>query len=132
MEITHEEVVKLKPGRYMMIDGRPCEIKNMETSKPGKHGHAKCRITGIDVLTGSKKQAIYTTHDKVEVPIIEKKTAQVLSVADHKAQVMDMQTYETFEAEIPEEFRGKVEPNKEIIYWELMGVRVIKQVKSGE
>jgi translation initiation factor 5A len=136
MEVKYEEVSSLKPGRYMMMDGRPCEIVNMDWSAPGKHGHAKYRVTGLDILTGSKKMAVYTSHDKVEVPIIEKKTAQVLSVTLDTAQVMDMQTYETFDVKVPEEFKAQVVPNGQVVYWDIMGTKVIKQIRgtggSGE
>lgn len=129
MQIKHEEVGSLKKGRYMIIDSRPCEIVSMERSAPGKHGHAKYRITGIDLITGAKKQGVYTGHDRVEVPIVEKKSASVLSVTEDKAQIMDMTTYETIEVDIPDEFKGKIEPNAEIIYWNILGTKIIKQVK---
>ena len=132
MEFKYEEVSSLKPGRYMMMDGRPCEIVSMDWSAPGKHGHAKYRVAAIDMLTGSKKMAVYTSHDKVEVPIIEKKTAQVLSVAQDTAQVMDMQTYETFEVIVPPEFKEQVTPNSEVMFWEIMDQRIIKQVKKAQ
>src|SRR3989344_2362383 len=131
MELRHEEVSSLKNGRYIMMDGRPCEIVNMDWSAPGKHGHAKYRVTGIDILTGSKHMSVYTSHDAVEVPIIEKKVGQVLAVTGDKAQLMDMTTYETFDATVPEEFKGKVLPNAEVTFWEIMDQKVIKQVKSG-
>jgi len=131
MDVKYEEVSSLKTGRYMMMDGRPCEIVNMDWSAPGKHGHAKYRVTGIDMLTGGKKMAVYTSHDKVEVPIIEKKTAQVLSVAEDKAQVMDMQTYETFDVLVPAEFKDKLVPNAEVVFWEILDQRIIKQVKGA-
>jgi len=38
---------------------------------------------------------------------------------------MDMETYETFELEIPEEFKGKLEVGKEIQYIEALGKRKI-------
>lgn len=129
MEIRHEEAGQLKSGRYMMMGGEAAEIVNIEKSAPGKHGHAKFRITSIGLLTGTKKQEIYTGHDSVEVPIIEKKTAQVLSASETTAQAMDMQTYETFEVDIPEEFRGKIEPNQEITFWAIQDKKIIKQVR---
>ncbi|MGB9675297.1 MAG: translation initiation factor IF-5A [Candidatus Nanoarchaeia archaeon] len=132
MEVRYEEVSSLKPGRYIMMDGRPCEIVGMDWSAPGKHGHAKYRVTAIDLLTGSKKMYVYTSHDKVEVPIIEKKSAQVLNVIGDKAQIMDTETYETFEAEIAQELKGQIQPNYTVVYWDLMGVKVIKQIKSKE
>ena len=129
MDIVHKEVGSLKKGSYMIIDDKACQIVSMERSAPGKHGHAKYRITGLDLITGQKRQGLYTGHDKVKVPIVEKKTAQVLSVSDNIAQIMDMVSYETFDVEIPDEFKGKIEPNSEVIYWDIMGTKVIKQLK---
>ncbi len=68
-------------------------------------------------------------HDKVEAPIIEKKTAQILSIAGNTASVMDMESYETFDLEIPEELKGEVAEGKEVLYWTLMGTKIMKQVK---
>ncbi len=132
MDIKHEELGKLKVGRYMIMDDRPCEITKMERSSPGKHGHAKYRVTGADLITRSKKQGIWGGHDKVQVPIIEKKTAQVLSVSEDSAQLMDFESYETFETKIPEEFKEQIIPNAHVMYWVIMDVKVIKGVKSGE
>jgi len=69
-------------------------------------------------------------HDRVEVPIIEKKTAQVLSVTGNTANVMDTETYETFEMDIPEELREEVKEGTSVLYWVLMGIKVMKQIKA--
>ena len=69
-------------------------------------------------------------HDRVEAPIIEKKSAQVLSIVGDKANVMDTESYETFEMDIPEELKTEVKEGTEVLYWILMGSKVIKQVKS--
>jgi len=70
-------------------------------------------------------------HDNVEVPIIEKKSAQVLSIANNVANVMDEETFETFDLEIPEELKATVVPNCKILYWTILGQRVMKQLKGG-
>ena len=132
MEVRLEEISKLKPGRYMMMDNCVCEIVSMDKSAPGKHGHAKYRVTGIDILTGNKKQGLYSGHDKVGVPIIEKKNAQVLSVSGDKAQLMDLESYETFDADVPDDFKGKLAVNQTVLYWVISGKKVIKQIKSSE
>jgi translation initiation factor 5A len=130
MEVNYEDASAIRPGRYMIIDGRPVEVVAIDKSSPGKHGHAKLRITGVDLLTGNKKQAVYTSHDKVEVPMIEKKNAQVLNVMVDKAQLMDLETYETFEASIPEEFKGKLKPDQQVTFWTILDQKIIKQVKG--
>lgn len=119
----------LKKGDTIIIDGAPCKITDTATSRPGKHGHAKVNLTAVGLLDDKKRNLVMPGHDRVEVPIIEKKSAQVLSITDEKAHVMDMETYETFDMEIPEELKGNVKEGVEVLYWLVMGIRVMKQVK---
>ena len=57
-----EEAHHVKKGSYVMLKGCPCKIVDVKTSKTGKHGHAKCNITGIDVLTGKKCNEVHPGH----------------------------------------------------------------------
>ena len=84
-------VGSLKKGDTIIIDGIPCKITDTTTSRPGKHGHAKVNMMASGILDGKKRNLIMPGHDKVEAPIIEKKTAQVLSVSGNKANEMDME-----------------------------------------
>lgn len=122
------DVGGLKKGDTIIIDDAPCKVTEVSVSRPGKHGHAKMNMMAVGILDGKKRNLVLPGHDKVEAPIIEKKSAQILSVAGNKANVMDTATYETFEMEIPEELKG-VKEGVEVLYWEVMGVKVMKQVK---
>ncbi|MHC1599372.1 MAG: translation initiation factor IF-5A [Candidatus Methanospirareceae archaeon] len=110
------EVRMLKEGKYVIIDDEPCTIMSITTSKPGKHGAAKARMEGIGVFDSQKRTAVQPVTAKVYVPIIERKSGQVLSVMDETAQIMDLEDYSTIELKIPEELRekGRIEPAKEI------------------
>jgi translation initiation factor 5A len=120
----------LKKGDTIIIDGAPCKITDTATSRPGKHGHAKVNLTATGLLDGKKRNVVMPGHDRVEVPIIEKKSAQVLSVSGTVANVMDTETYETFEMDIPEEMQADVKEGVEVLYWTMMGAKVMKQVKN--
>ena len=122
-------VGSLKKGSYVVLEGAACIVQDTQTSRPGKHGHAKVNLTAVGILDGKKRNIVMPGHDKVEAPIIEKKNAQILSVSGNKANVMDADTYETFEMDIPEELQGQVKEGTEVLYWELMGLKVMKQVK---
>ncbi|MBW2970145.1 translation initiation factor IF-5A, partial [Candidatus Woesearchaeota archaeon] len=121
----------IKEGSYILIDGAACKVASSETSKSGKHGHAKVRIVAIGLMDNKKREVVMPAHDNVEVPIIEKKSAQVLSVAGDTANVMDEESYETFDLKIPEELKETVVPNCKILYWTIMGEKVMKQIKGG-
>ncbi len=123
-------VGSLNKGDTIIIDEAPCKITDLATSRPGKHGHAKVNLTAVGIMDGKKRNIVMPGHDKVETPIIEKKTAQILSASGNTAQVMDMETYETFEMEIPEELQGQVKERAEVLYWIIMGSKVMKQIKS--
>ena len=122
-------VGSLKKGDTIIIDGAACKITETSTSRPGKHGHAKVNMMAVGMLDGKKRNLVMPGHDKVEAPVVEKKNAQVLSVAGKIASVMDSESYETFDIEIPEELKDEVHEGSEILYWVLMGIKVIKQVK---
>ncbi len=121
----------IKEGSFILIDGVACKVVNMDTSKSGKHGHAKVRIVAIGLLDEKKREVVMPGHDNVEVPIIEKRTAQVLSIVGDKANVMDAETFETFDMAIPAEMKGQVVEGCQVLYWIVMGEKVMKQVKSG-
>jgi len=119
------EVRTLKVNRYMIIDEEPCKIMSISTSKPGKHGEAKARIEAVGIFDGQKRSVVHPVKHKVGVPIIDKRTAQVLSIMGDNVQLMDMATYETFEMPIPEEFKGQLAPGSEISYLEALGRKKI-------
>lgn len=122
-------VGSLKKGDTIIIDGAPCKVTDTATSRPGKHGHAKVNMMAVGLLDGKKRNIVMPGHDRVEAPIIEKKNAQVLSINGNMANVMDAETYETFDLEIPEELKAEVAEGKEVLYWTLMGTKVLRQVK---
>ena len=130
MTIKQQEISELKVGSYIMMDGAPCKISKMDRSAPGKHGHAKYRLEAIGILDSRKRTTIMSGHNKVQVPIIEKKDAQVLSISGDKAQVMDLETYETFDLAVPQELKGQVKANQKVLYWDVVGTKVLKQIKG--
>jgi translation initiation factor 5A len=120
------EVRTLKVNRYVIIDDEPCKIVSISTSKPGKHGEAKARIEAIGVFDGQKRSIVHPVKHKVHIPIIDKRSAQVLSlVGDRAVQLMDLETYETFEMPIPDEFKDQLQPGNEIQYLQALGRKKI-------
>ena len=125
--MTHAS--SLQKGSYVMVDGAACRVVDVQISRPGKHGHAKVRLSAVGLVDNKKRITIMPGHDNVDVPIIEKKTAQVLSVQTDSANVMDLETFETFDIKIPEEFKGKVIEGGSVLYWTILEDKIIKQIK---
>ena len=127
--ITANNVQK---GNFIIMDGAACRVVDVEISKPGKHGHSKVRISAVGLIDEKKRIVVMPGHDNIEVPIIEKRNAQVLSLHGDSANVMDSETYETFDLKIPEEFKSQVVEGSSVLYWTILNERVIKQIKGKE
>ncbi|HLE54905.1 MAG TPA: translation initiation factor IF-5A [Thermoplasmata archaeon] len=123
MSWEQAEMRELKVGRYVVIDEEPCKIISIQMSKPGKHGEAKARLEAIGIFDGQKRSVVHPVTHKVRVPMIDKRKAQVLSIHENKAQLMDLETYATFELEVPEELRGSLQAGQESMYLETLGRR---------
>lgn len=124
------DVGSLQKGSFVVIDGAACKIVDTQVSKSGKHGHAKVRFEAIGLIDNKKRDIVLPAHDNIEVPIIEKKSAQVLSINGDNANVMDSETFETFDMKIPEELKGQVVEGCNILYWIILDEKVMKQLKG--
>ena len=111
-----KEIRELKVGRYVNIDDEPCKILSISTSKPGKHGSAKANIDAASIFTGAKKSLVGPVSTKVQVPLIDKRKAQVLSVQGDEVQIMDLETYENITMAINPDHECSLEPCAEILY----------------
>lgn len=120
----------LQKGNYIVVEGVACKVFSTQTSRPGKHGHAKVRMEAVGLIDGKKRVVVAPGHDNVEVPIVEKKNAQILSIQGDTANVMDSETYETFDLKIPEELNGSVVEGGNVLYWIILEDKVMKQVKG--
>ena len=125
-------VGSLKPGSYVLIEGEACVVKDTQTGKSGKHGHAKTRMVAVGILDEKKRDIVMPSQESIEVPIIEKKNAQVLSIVEGRANVMDVTSYETFDLDIPEDLKGTLQAGMQVLYWIILDKRVLKQIKGGE
>ena len=122
-----------KEGSYILIDGEACRIVEYDKSKPGKHGAAKARVVGIGVFDNVKRSLVLPVSTNVEVPLIEKKSGQVVSISPTNVQLMDLETFETFDAPLPtdEEIKAKLNSGVEVEYWQVMGRTKIMRAKGG-
>jgi translation initiation factor 5A len=123
MAKEQKQVRELQEGSYVMMEESPCKINSYSTAKPGKHGSAKARIEARGVFDGKKRSLSQPVDAKVWVPIIERKQGQVVSVSGEDAQVMDLDTYETFTMRVPED--EEFESDDEIEYLEYEGQRKV-------
>jgi translation initiation factor 5A len=125
------DVGSLRVGSYIIIDDAPCKIVSYSKSKPGKHGAAKARIVAISVFDETKKTIVKPVSAQVDVPLIEKKTGQVIALLPAVVQLMDLETYEMTEAPYPddEDLKNKLASGVEVEYWQILGRTRITRTK---
>ncbi len=125
------ELGALRVGSYVVVDGEPCRIVGYAKSKPGKHGSAKARIVAIGVFDEAKRTFVKPVDAQVDVPLIEKRGGQVIALMPAAIQVMDLETYEIFEAPLPEEeIRSELASGVEVEYWRILGRVRIMRIKG--
>ncbi|MFY9637680.1 MAG: translation initiation factor IF-5A [Methanobacterium sp.] len=124
------EVKTLKVGKYVIIDGEASKITSIQTSSPGKHGAAKARVEAMGIFDNQKRNFVKPVDSKCDVPMIDKRLGQVLALMGDDVQLMDLETYETFEIPIPDELKGKLNEGSEVDYIMAMGKKKVMRIKS--
>ncbi len=119
-----------KSGTTLLWDGVPCVVKSNDQSKTGKHGSMKCRMEVVGIFDKKKRIGVIPGGENLEVPLVEKKRAQILSVSEDSASVMDLENFETLELPFDEELNGKLAVEQQVEYWDVEGKRVIMRLLS--
>ncbi|MFN7990914.1 MAG: translation initiation factor IF-5A [Candidatus Micrarchaeia archaeon] len=120
---------ELRVGGYVLIEDIPCKIVDIESSKPGKHGAAKMRITAIGIFEGNKKTLLTPGDADVESPIIDRKNVTILSVSGSSVQVMDQNSNEVYDLDLPSELAAAAAPGKEAEVLEAMGRKKMERIR---
>jgi translation initiation factor 5A len=122
-----------------MIDEEPCQIKSTERSKSGKHGHAKVRVVCVGLFDNNKRSLTFPSGSMVNIPEIFKGSAQINFIEDASINIMDLESYESFDVDWPqdEELTKKLkefqaQPDKistaQVDYWQLAGKTLLNRV----
>nr|MDO8119175.1 translation initiation factor IF-5A [Candidatus Sigynarchaeota archaeon] len=131
MSVTRKDANQLKKGHYFLLDG---EVHRVITeplhSKSGKHGHAKMRVDSENIFTGKKTSSTFPADTSLEIPNIEKRTAQITHVEGEVIGLMDSESFESFDTTMPpeEELRTKIVADSNVEYWIIMDKKKIVRV----
>ena len=128
-ETKPEEIKKCREGGFIVIDDAPCKVTDLKISKPGKHGEAKARLEAVGIFDNQKRIIVKPADHRMKIPIINKKSAQVVSINGNHVQLMDTEDYSMFETEIPDELKDGISEGKEVIIWRYGNNVLIKGLK---
>jgi len=127
--MTKKPIKNLKKGDFVLIDGAPCKVESVSTSVSGKHGAAKTRVEAVGLFDKRRRSIVKPADEEVDVPLLLRKKAQVLAIIGDRVQLMDLETYETFELDIPESKKDRLQEGEETVYYEIMGTRTLEDLK---
>jgi len=83
------EAGQIKKGGHMMIKGKPCKVLSISVSKTGKHGHAKCNFTAVDIFTGKKLEDMIPSTHGTTVPIVNRSDWEIIDIDGDELTLMD-------------------------------------------
>jgi hypothetical protein len=72
-DMTPIQASQLRKNDIVVLKGKPCRLVEINTSKPGKHGHSKIHFVGLDIFTGKKLEDLSPSSKNMMLPKIVKK-----------------------------------------------------------
>lgn len=117
------EAGQIKKNGFIMIKGHPCKVVNVSTSKTGKHGHAKCNFTALDIFTNKKLEDIVPSTHGTSVPFVSRKEYTLLDISeDDFVSLMDESGETREDVKLPsypenfaDEIRADFEAGKQLV-----------------
>merc|ERR1711881_275004 len=82
------EAGQIRKGGYIMIKGKACKVRDVSTSKTGKHGHAKCKFSAVCIFTGNTCEELCPSTHSIGVPFVKKMDYQVMGLDGGYLQLM--------------------------------------------
>lgn len=126
------EIKTLKVGKYIVLGGEASKITSLTTSSPGKHGAAKARLEAVGIFDHQKRSIVKPVNTKVDIPIIDKRVGQIISIQPDTVQIMDMENYETIDLPMPDdELKDQITEGIEVEYILAMGNMKIMRTKGS-
>lgn len=72
----------IRKNGFIVIKGRPCKVVDVSTSKTGKHGHAKCNFTALDIFTNKKMEDLQPSSHNCDVPHVTRTEYTLIDISD--------------------------------------------------
>lgn len=79
----------VRKNGFIVIKGRPCKVVDVTTSKTGKHGHAKCHFTALDIFTSKKMEMLESSSHNVEIPNVTRHDYALIDIDEDFVSLMD-------------------------------------------
>jgi translation elongation factor P/translation initiation factor 5A len=113
-------------GKYIEYKREILQVIRKEVMSCGKHSHSKLHFTVCKLDGSSEKEIVLSHNDPVEIIDIMKRQATLISKGELVSQIMDRDSYETFDARCERDLLNDLIEGEEVIYINYNGdVRII-------
>jgi len=119
------EAKDIKKGAYIRYNNEVLKVVRKEVVACGTHSHSKTKIFVQGLHGGGEKSFNLSHSENVEELPIWRKEAQVISKMPDKVQIMDVQSYETFDAEIGKELLETLNEGDSVTFINLEGKNIV-------
>merc|ERR1712010_439293 len=80
--VVSVEAGSIRKGGHIMIKGKACKVRDVSVSKTGKHGHAKCKFSAVDIITGNTCEELCPSTHSIDIPVVTKKDWMIQGLQD--------------------------------------------------
>ena len=95
LDVYPADVGSIQKSDFVVLNGRPMKVVEVSHSQPGKHGHSKVHMVGIDIFTGRRTEDVRPCGHVIQVPNVTKKDYTVVEIDDENyVSLMDDNTFE--------------------------------------
>lgn len=119
---------ELERGNYFIYNGEPVRVLRREVIVVGTHSHSKLKFYIQGLNEKSERTVTFHHTDKVDIVEITRKLGQVIAKTPNKIQVMDLVSYDTFDANAPSELFNELNEGDNVTFIDLNGnIQIIEK-----
>lgn len=123
-------IKKLKKGNYVVHNGEPCIIKDLQFVVYSTHSHTKAKITLQGLFSGKITETSLPLHEQMQEADIIRKCATIISKSEDKLQIMDTVSFETIDADIDKDLLEKANENDQVTYIQFENIAKILEIRK--
>lgn len=125
------EVKKLRKGDYIVHKEKPYRVRNISAKVMGSHSHTITKIELECLLDGDRDTITKSGHERVEDVKILRRLGQYISPSGSgRIQVMAMDNYEVFEAEVPPDVMPELKQGHNLTFVEFKGKKIVLEARE--
>ncbi len=125
------EIKKLRKGNCIVYKDRPYRVKSIGSKVIGTHSHSVTKVELEGLLEKSRESITKSSHDKVEdIEMVRRRGQYIAPSGENVIQVMSMDTYDVFDAEVLPEIMPEITDGCSLTYIEFRGRRIVTEIRK--